>query len=195
MDVRFAPLAEAENAARNLMNSMRAPIESLSVPERLNRYYTAQEEAENREAEAARYQREAEREAWAMQQEARQRIQRYVRGYTDEELAQQESERQQFKQARITELEEQLRRLRGEPDPDKKVTRSATAFTTEPVESLLARAKAAGDNPFMRRQVEMFDLQREAARSRQAQAEISRLEQAVNGGTVTRRCDTGFTTY
>jgi hypothetical protein len=176
------------------MDSMRAPIQSVPVTERLRRYYCAQEDAENREAEAAAYAKAAEREAWAMQQEQRRRIQRFVRGYTDEELAQQESERQQLKQARITELEEQLRRLRGEPDPDKKVTRSATPFTTEPVESLLARAKAAGDNPFMRRQVEMFDLEREAARSRQAQAEISRLEAAA-GGTVTRRCDTGFTTY
>jgi hypothetical protein len=171
------------------LHASQAPIESLTVAQRLNRFYTAQEQAEEREAEAARYQREAAIEAFSQAREQRQRIERYMRGYTTEEMTAWRTEQQQIREAKIAELERELGRLKGLPDPDLPVQRSANPWREEPVESLLERAKAAGDDPYMKRAVERFDLEREAERSRRADAEISRLEQAVNGGTVTRQAE------
>jgi hypothetical protein len=183
MDIRFAPLAEAEQTGRELWRSMQAPIESLSVPQRVKAYLERQEAAEEREAEAARYQRQAEAEAFAMHQEQRRRIERYVQGHTTEELTAWRTEQRQIREAKINELEEQLRRLKGLPDPDLPVQRSASAWVQEPIESLLHRANNIPGAEVVARMVERFDLEREAARSRQADAEISRLEQVVNGGT------------
>jgi hypothetical protein len=194
MDVRIAPLAEAEQTGRNLLDAMRLPIESLSVPERLNRYYSAQEAAEEREREAARYQKEAEREAWAMNEEARRRIQRFVQGHTDEELAAWRNEQRQTREAKIAELECELGRLKGLPDPDLPVQRSAARPDSAEAQLALDARHAPG-REFMRRMVADDDQRRELARSRKAQAELARLEQAANGGAVTRRCDTEFQTY
>jgi hypothetical protein len=202
-DVTIARLADAEAAGRVMdpLNDLRAPIESLSAPQRVKMFLERQEQQEEQERAAAAYQREAEAEAFTMQTIARQRIEKYVQGHTSEELAEWKRERQQLRDAKIAELEEQLRRLKGLPDPDlPRMQRSANPWREEPVESLLARSKAVGEDPFMRRMVERFDLEQEAARSRRAQAEISRADadaraEAVYGGTITRQCDTEFTTY
>jgi hypothetical protein len=151
----------------------------------------AQEQAE---AEAKRQEAIEAVEYRAMVQEMVERSEIARMGHSTRELLEFNAQREAERKERVAALEAELRKLKGEPDPDK-VTRSATPFTQEPIESLLHRATHIPGHEFMRRQAEMFDLEREAARSRQAQAEISRLERAVNGGTVTRHCDTEFTTY
>jgi hypothetical protein len=183
------------------LNDLRAPIESVSTPERMRRFFCAQEQAEEREAEAARYQREAEAEAFTMQTIARQRVEKYLMGHTSEELASWKREQLEVREAKIAEHEDALRKLRGLPDPDlPRVQRSANPWREEPIDSLLYRAKNVPGAEFMARQVERFDLEREAARSRRAQAAIARADadaraEAVYGGTITRQCDTEFTTY
>jgi hypothetical protein len=169
------------------LNDSRAPIQSLSVPQRLKMFYEQQEAAEEREAEAARYQREAEAEAFTMQTVARQRAELYLTGHTTEELTAWRNEQRATRDAKIAELERELGRLKGLPDPDlPRMARSASLWSkqapaapSDPVEALLHRANNVPGAEFMRRQVEQHDARQEAARQVSRQAEIEWLEMQV----------------
>ena len=124
----------------NPLARMQGEIASLSVPERARQAMLREEAAEDRQAEAARYERIARAEAIQMQMAQRQRIERYQQGYTSEEMAAWEAEREELRRGRIAELEAELKRLA--PDHPYFVRRSAGWFATG---AKLAEMKAAAE--------------------------------------------------
>jgi hypothetical protein len=177
-------------SASRVLDASRLPIEDLTLPQRVARFWTQQEAEEDRQAEARRYQRQAELEAHLMQTEARQRLERYMTGHTSEQLAEWKRQQTQERDARIEQLERELARLRGLPDPDLPQLGRAQSQPTE-TEALIARSREVSSNPLVLRMVREFDERQELRRSRERQAEIRRLEQAVSGqAEITRAYDT-----
>jgi hypothetical protein len=176
-------------SASRVLDASRLPIEDLTLPQRVARFWTQQEAEEDRQAEAKRYQRQAELEAHLMQVEARQRLERYMTGHTSEQLAEWKRQQTQERDAKIEQLERELARLKGLPDPDLPVMRSAPHAAETQTEALLARSREISADPFMRAQVAAFDARQESIRRAGRQDEIRKLEQ------LTRHCDTEFTTY
>jgi hypothetical protein len=165
--------------ASRVLDASRLPIEDLPLPQRVARFWTQQEAEEDRQAEAKRYQRQAELEAHLMQVEARQRLERYMTGHTSEQLAEWKRQQTQERDARIEQLERELHRLRGLPDPDLPVMRSAPHAAETQTDALLARGREISADPFMRAQVAAFDVRQETIRRAERQAEIRHVEQLV----------------
>jgi hypothetical protein len=159
-----------------------AEIASLGPLQRVQAIMLKQEAEENRQAEAARYERIARAEAVQMATYQRQRIERYQQGHTSEELAAENARREEIREAKIEEHLRELRRL----DPARfgdgvRRARGPVQDTGRPP-AMLAR-----DREFMLDQVRRYSERRENTERLRRQQAIARLErQASSGGTITR---------
>jgi hypothetical protein len=162
----------------------------MSVFERYRLQGEAVERAEQAEADRERLERIDAAEYGRMLREQVERAEIARQGYTSRELAEHNQRQAAEKREKIDQLERELRRLKGERDPDKPVARSAS-WQSE-TDGLLARARELDGNPFMRDQVARFDQRRAARESAIRRSRADELEDAIRRGdqaTIARVCD------
>ena len=115
-------------------------------------------------------------EATLMGRMAQDRLQLAVRGYTDDQLAAYNAERKAVRDERIAQLEAELDHL----DPARARVKAQRSREAQDAVTL-ARARAAGQDEYMRREVQRFDARqadRGAELARKRQDELSRLAAA-----------------
>jgi hypothetical protein len=176
---------------------MRGEVVPLGPLERARLQGEAAERAEQAEADQKRLEAAERAEFGLLVREAAERAEISRQGYSNRELAEYNQRQAAEKRERIDQLERELRRLRGQPDPDKPVARSASRQSE--TDRLLARARQMDSDGVMRRMVEELH-QRQAARAsaiRRSQAD--ELERPIGRGdqaTIRRVCgEAGFTVY
>lgn len=141
---------------------------------------------EEREQAERMAERAAAIEGGLMYQEALDRSQIATRGVSDREMAVRQARAEAARQERIAELEAELDRL----DPVRRAARQAEGVRMAKDaadDRLLARATAAGADPFMKQEIRRFH-ERGAARERaDRRAELARLERLTGySGEITR---------
>jgi hypothetical protein len=175
---------------------MRGEVVPLSPLERARLRGEAAERAEQAEADQKRLEAIERAEYGAMAREAAERAEIARQGYSNRELAEHYQRQAAEKAERIDQLERELRRLRGQRDPDKPVARSARQSE---MDATLKRARQMDNDAFMRRMVEELHERQAARASAIRRSQIGELERAIASGdqaTIRRVCeDTGFTVY
>lgn len=190
----------AVRTGRQMIEDLQAPLDSF--PRGLDKIRAAMEAmdaADAHKAEVARYNAQAETEAALMHQAAQDRIDVLTRGRPQREIAAEEAEREQVRQARISELVGELARLAPEvaaklggvsrsAGPDMFVTMadgsmmrldSSAGGALSRQRSLaeqVRRGREAGRDEFMLREVVAFDKRQAERQDAIRRAEIADFE-------------------
>lgn len=190
----------APRTGAQLIEDMRAPIDSF--PRGLDKIriaMEAQDAADAHAAEVRRYNRQAENETALMHQAAQDRIEVLTLGRTQREIAAEEAQREQIRQAKVSELVEQLARLAPEiaaklggvarsAGPDMFVTMAdGSLVRMDPgaggglsrqrsLAEQIRRGREAGNDEFMLDQVMRFDKRQADRQNAIRRAEVDDFE-------------------
>lgn len=142
----------------------------------LTRARLAGQAAEDREWRQAEADREAAVERFQAnlaQQAAVERSELMAQGYTTRELREHQQQADALRQERVAELEAELAKL----DPARRANARRSQSDVDAA-VLLARARQAGDSPFMRKEVAELERREQRRRDEIERARLERLEES-----------------